>query len=140
MFFPEVGEIKTRETPEGGLDFEFDGVSHIMGENGELKELTELESIKEWIKKVVLTVKGSFEVYTRDERKAFGVSIYDHLGEKNADYWKAEHEREIKTQLTEHPSIAEIKDVSVERSMRRLTVYFTVVMVDGTVLDDKVFL
>ncbi len=140
MFFPEVGQIVERSGSGNGIDFYFDGTQHIVKDDGTLKELSEVESLKEWIRKVCTTVKGAFEVYTVEEKKVFGVSIYDHLGEKNSDYWKAEHEREIKTQLLEHPNIAEVKDVNVSRSMRRTEISFTVVTTGGIMLSDNIYI
>ncbi|MCC8013799.1 MAG: DUF2634 domain-containing protein [Eubacterium sp.] len=137
-FFPEVSQIKESEEETSGYDFYFDGREHKLLSDGNLETEDYGGSIKEWIRKVCCTVRGAHEVYTKEEDLAFGLSIYEHLGERDLGYYLADMQREIETQLVRHPEIEEVKDFSFEKSLRKLTVYYTVVCSNGEELTGEV--
>ncbi len=131
-FFPLVEDIEIKETKsEIGRDFVFVNGQHIINEKGLLKEYTnEADILKEWIRKVVLTQAGAYEVYTKGESEVFGVSIWEKLGSKERGYFLSELKREITQQLTKSEYIEQIKDFEAVTEGRKVVIRFTAVTKD----------
>ena len=136
-FFPEIENITVSTKKEIGKDFIFENGQHILNADGTLKECNERENIENWIRKVVSTQVGAYEVYVRDEKESFGTNIYDNLGTKNRGYWLSEIKREITEQLLKSEFIDEVKNFRINTERRKIIIEFDVVT-NGIVISEVV--
>lgn len=124
-----------------GKTFSFDYKSgqHVLVD-GKMIECSFDEAIAQWIEKVLRTELDKYGIYTEDESKEFGISIYRYIGTKSLHmgYIASELKREIIEQLLEHRYIKSIEEYRVERQKRNLNIYFTAVLEDGTHLEKVV--
>ena len=105
----------------------------MLNPDGTLKECSERENIENWIRKVVCTQMGAYEVYVKDENERFGTNIYDNLGTKNKGYWLSEIKREITEQLLKNEFIEEVKNFSINTDRRKVIIEFDVVTMGVTI-------
>ncbi len=94
---------------------------------------SDLETIEQWIEKVLRTEIDKYGVYTIDEHENFGISIYRYIGEKNIPmgYVASELKREITEQMLQHRYIKEVTDYQAIREKRGLHILFTTVLITG---------
>lgn len=102
--------------------------------DGKPVELTGLEGLKMWIKKVLRTDKHKFKIYTgTDSTYAYGITLLDYIKlDLPFDFKKAEIQREITETLMVNTSINSVSDFSFERKDDILNISFTVNSVYGT--------
>lgn len=140
MFPSDFIENNTIEnsTENTGCDFLFDYKTgqHIMN-NSVLVECTVLQSVKQYIQNVLRTQMNAYGVYTEGEDEAFGISIYNYLGERKLPmgYLNSELKREVVRQLTMHPLIEGVSGWKGKRARQGLDIEFTVTLTDGSILN-----
>lgn len=141
-FFPDIDEIKVSSGNRViGRDFYFERGQHYLDERGNIKEyLSDVDILKEWIRKVILTQADAYKVYVQDEKEKFGVSIWEHLGSKDRGYFLSELKREITEQLTASTHIKEIKDYSAKAEGRKIIIRFTAVTEDNIEVADEIII
>ena len=126
------------ETKNVGCDFLFNYETgqHIM-KNAVLVECNTIQGVQQFIQNVLRTKINSYKVYTEDETEAFGISIYDYLGQRSLPlgYLNSELKREVTELLLKHPLINEVKDWCGKRNRRGLEICFTTVLTDGTLIE-----
>lgn len=137
-FFPEIDDIKINDNKNIGIDFEFINGQHIVENNGKLKEATGIESLKNWIRKVVKTQVNAYEVYVRDESKKFGVNIYEKIGQKDRGYWLSEIRREITEQFEANNYIERVERFEVSIVKRKVVVIVAVEVNDGLKIEEVI--
>lgn len=130
------------ETKNVGCDFLFNYETgqHIM-KNAVLVECNTIQGVQQFIQNVLRTKINSYKVYTEDETEAFGISIYDYLGQRTLPlgYLNSELKREVTEQLLKHPLIASVNDWKGTREKRGLHISFTVTLADGTEIKESDF-
>lgn len=90
-----------------------------------------VETIEQWIEKVLRTELNKYGIYIIDETENFGISIYRYIGEKNIPmgYVVSELKREITEQMLQHRYIKEVTDYQAIREKRGLHILFTTVLI-----------
>ena len=142
--FPEdlVENDNIEDTEEVGTDFLFDYETgqHIL-KNGTLEECSEVESIKQFIQNVLRTLANIYDIYITGETDTFGISIYKYLGTRTLPmgYLNSELKREVTQQLLRHPKISSVTGWRGKRERQGLAISFTVILVDGTILEGSDF-
>lgn len=142
--FPEdlVENDNIEDTEEVGTDFLFDYETgqHIL-KNGTLEECSEVESIKQFIQNVLRTQANIYDIYITGETDTFGISIYKYLGTRTLPmgYLNSELKREVTQQLLRHPKISSVTGWRGKRERQGLAISFTVILVDGTILEGSDF-
>lgn len=121
-----------------GCDFLFDyekGQHYFRG--GELQTCNQLGTIKQYIENILRTALAAYEVYTLEETEPFGISVYNHLGERSLPmgYVNSELKREVTEQALRNPNIVGIENWKAERERRGLHIWFNAVLADGTLLE-----
>lgn len=121
-----------------GTDFLFDYSTgqHIM-DKGAPAEQSVFLGVKQYIENVLRTPANTIGVYTKAETETFGISIYEHIGERKLPdgYLNSELKREVTENLLRHPLITEVRDWKAERTRRRLDVSFAVVLTDSSIIN-----
>lgn len=115
------------------LSFDFDTGEFNM-KDGKPIELTGIEALKMWIKKVLKTEKHKFKIYTStDSDYAYGITIRDYINNTNVPYSFriAEIQREITEVLMMNSNINSVSNFNFERNKRTLVISFTVNSVYG---------
>lgn len=99
-----------------------------------------VETVVQWIEKVLRTERGKYPIYTEDEDEDFGISVYQYIGEKIAHpgFIASELKREITEQLLKHRHISGVEDFRAGREGRTLWVQFTAVLTTGDRIEKKV--
>lgn len=130
------------ETKNVGYDFLFNYETgqHIM-KNAVLVECNTIQGVQQFIQNVLRTKINSYKVYTEGETEAFGISIYDYIGQRSfpLGYLNSELKREVTEQLLKHPLIASVIDWKGTREKRGLHISFTVTLADGTEIKESDF-
>lgn len=107
-------------------------------QDGKLIIATEIEALKNWIIKVIKTEKFKFKIY---EEKEYGITLEDLvMGNKINVYIESEIKREITEALLKHPQILNIDGWVLSRNKNVLTINFTVILNDGTTMDQEVII
>ncbi|NDO45820.1 DUF2634 domain-containing protein [Clostridium sp. MD294] len=90
-----------------------------------------VETMEQWIEKVLRTELNKYGIYNIDETENFGISIYRYIGEKNIpmSYVVSELKREITEQMLNHRYIKEVTDYQVIREKKGLHILFTTVLI-----------
>ncbi|MBZ9635492.1 DUF2634 domain-containing protein [Clostridium sp. FP1] len=105
-------------------------------QNGRLVIATEAEALKNWIEKVIRTEKFKFQIY-----KQYGITLEDLvLGNKINIYKESEIRREVTEALLIHPQILDIDMFSLNKNKNMLTISFTVILKDGTGVEQEVII
>lgn len=131
MIFPKIESFTVDKGIKLGRDFVFVDGQHILQDNGTPAIANDRENIENWCRKVITTMLGVYEVYTKGEKDSFGISVYDRLGTKEKAYWASEFKREVTEQLTKHNCIEAVKDFTAEFVRRDIIIKFTVVVTEG---------
>lgn len=137
-FFPVIEDINVSDERKMGRDFAFENGGHILNADGTLREWSERESIENWIRKVLSTCKGAYEVYVKDEGDSFGTSIYEYIGTKNRGYKLSEIKREIKEQLLKNKFIEDVYGFTIETEKRKTIIRFNVRTTEGIIIQEEV--
>ncbi len=99
-----------------------------------------VETMEQWIEKVLRTELNKYGIYTIDETENFGISIYRYIGEKNIPmgYIVSELKREITEQMLQHRYIKEVTDYQAIREKRGLHILFTTILITGEYIKKEV--
>lgn len=99
-----------------------------------------VQTMEQWIEKVLRTELDKYGVYTIDEYENFGISLYRYIGEKNIPigYVASELKREITEQMLQHRYIKEVTDYQAIREKRGLHILFTTVLITGEQIKKEV--
>lgn len=99
-----------------------------------------VETMEQWIEKVLRTELNKYGIYTIDETENFGISIYRYIGEKNIPmgYIVSELKREITEQMLQHRYIKEVTDYQAMREKRGLHILFTTILITGEYIKKEV--
>ncbi len=99
-----------------------------------------VETMEQWIEKVLRTELNKYGIYTIDETENFGISIYRYIGEKNIPmgYIVSELKREITEQMLNHRYIKEVTDYQAMREKRGLHILFTTILITGEYIKKEV--
>lgn len=123
---------------DSGADFLFDYETgqHII-KGSVLVKCEDLRKVRQYIENILRTPANLYKDYIKGETEAFGLSIYNYLGQRTLPmgYINSELKREVTEHLLKHPLISEVKDWKGEREKRGLNISFTVVLSDGSVLE-----
>lgn len=138
-----IEKSNTENTTENvGCDFlfDYDTGQHIMN-NAVLVECTAIQGVQQFIQNVLRTQANIYGVYVKGETEAFGISIYDYLGQRSLPlgYSNSELKREVTEQLLKHTLIASVIDWKGTRGKRGLHISFTVTLADGTEIKESNF-
>lgn len=116
--------------------FDFEKGKHIIID-GKFVECDFKDNIKHFIQCVLRTKTDTFRVYVQNEEQPFGLSIYNHIGDKQLPkgFVLSETKREITEQLINHPFIKEVDsfDFILERTI--LTIKFNVYLENDETLN-----
>ena len=169
-YFDEF-ELNTNEAEnaDGSITFPIEGTdalfNFVTGDivlaDGDPEEVTDVDALKQWIHKALITRRGIWEIYrtgaeleavdddtedpgvdpdaggvpveNADSVELFGSNIYDiFFSDTERMYKQAEIQRDIEETLSVHPDIEDVKDFEFVQHKRELIVYFTVDSVYGT--------
>jgi len=99
-----------------------------------------VETMEQWIEKVLRTELNKYGIYTIDETENFGISIYRYIGEKNIPmgYIVSELKREITEQMLQHRYIKEVTDYQAIREKRGLHILVTTILITGEYIKKEV--
>ncbi len=99
-----------------------------------------VETMEQWIEKVLRTELNKYGIYTIDETENFGISIYRYIGEKNIPmgYIISELKREITEQMLQHRYIKEVTDYQAIREKGGLHILFTTILITGEYIKKEV--
>ena len=99
-----------------------------------------VETMEQWIEKVLRTELYQYDIYTIDETDDFGISIYQYIGEKNIPlgYVVSELKRKITEQMLQHRYIKEVTEYQAIREKRGLHILFTAILITGEKIKKEV--
>ncbi|MCG3089125.1 DUF2634 domain-containing protein [Sporosarcina cyprini] len=132
MNLPEITQLELREVEfEEELEpigktylYDFDKGDFVM-RDGKLIELYGVDSIKQWILKVLKTESFRFRIY---EDETYGTSIESLIGSNlPRAYIESEIEREVTESLLESPYIERLEGWQFERDGKWMRIRFTVI-------------
>ena len=129
--FPKINDsvMETEENKPITLGkcfkFDFEKGQHIIVD-GKFIECDFKENIRHFIQVVLRTKINTFKVYTVDENEDFGLSIYNHIGNKvyHKGFILSEAKREITEQLLNHPFIKYVDNFTFDFENTLLTINF----------------
>ena len=137
-FVELVTETAENEVIDTGVDFLFDYETgqHVM-KGSVLNECGSLRKVRQYIETVLRTPSNVYKDYIKGETESFGLSIYNYIGRKvlPMGYINSELKREVTEHLLKHPLISEVKDWKGKREKRGLSIEFTVVLRDSSILE-----
>lgn len=133
------------ETSENSLGktylFDFDEGEFVI-KDGKLVIASELEAIKMWIRKIILTEKFKFKIYERPEEEKdqeYGITFKTLIGKRlPRKMIESEIKREMTDVLTKHPKINELSDFEVIQEGAKVKVNFKVHLIDGNIINEEV--
>ncbi|GED64356.1 DUF2634 domain-containing protein [Lysinibacillus fusiformis] len=97
--------------------------------NGKMVAIHGLETLKQWIIKVLKTERFRFRIY-KDEN--YGATLDDLIGSSlPRAFIEAEIKREVTAALLEHTHIQEVQEWQFERDGKWMRIKFRVVTVEG---------
>ena len=116
--------------------FDYEAGQHIM-KGSVLAECGSLRKVRQYIETVLRTPSNVYKDYIKGETESFGLSIYNYIGRKvlPMGYINSELKREVTEHLLKHPLISEVKDWKGKREKRGLSIEFTVVLRDSSILE-----
>lgn len=130
--FPEnninYDSVIKEEAKPIGKSFLFDYTKReFIVEDGKVKEIKDLEAIKQWIELMLKTPKEGFQVYAGSE---FGINLDKYIGYKKTQlgFVKSELKREIEETIILNRAISGIKNFECTPEDDRLLVEFTVIL------------
>ena len=122
-------EEETEDTSiKNTVDFDFDAGDFVLN-NEKAQELSGLDSVRLWVKKILLTDQHKYDIY--DE---YGISLKDLMsGAFPQSYVFSEIERLLTETLSKHQSITSVYNFQFIREQRTLTVNFNIDTVYGNI-------
>lgn len=127
---------ETEEREQGKtFVFVFDKKQHKIVD-GKMLEATEIQSVKQWITKLIMTEADTFEIYTEDEEETYGLHLKQYIGNRALPlgYISSEIEREIREQCKKHSLISRISNFNITQNQRSLLISFDVFLISGETL------
>ncbi|MBZ9633198.1 DUF2634 domain-containing protein [Clostridium sp. FP1] len=129
--FDNVTE-ETTITPLGkALKFDFTEKKFIIIDGKNIK-VENVEQIKQWIDLILLTYKDKVNVYNNTD---FYCNVEDLIGQKLNIVIETELKLEIKDALLKHRCIDKVQDFKISQIKRTLTVEFTVILKDNSIIN-----
>lgn len=146
--FPDIGideSTTVDETSENEIGktylFDFDQGEFVL-KDGKLVIASELEAIKMWIRKIILTEKFKFKIYEKPEEEKdqeYGITFRSLVGKRlPREMIRSEIKREMTDVLKKHPKINNLSDFEVLQEGAKTTINFKVHLIDGTVINEEV--
>lgn len=137
LSFP-ASDLTTQQTTKTPVhvtyDWDFDAGDFRLSD-GKVVPVTGLDYIKIWVKKALLTIKGTL-FYSGT---TYGSDHYSLIGQNfHPDYEKAELTRMITEALTQNDAITAVGGFSFSQTGSMLTISFTVQSIYGTTSDQVV--
>jgi hypothetical protein len=125
--FPTQTNTITPSTNKITLNFDFETGEFVI-KDGKIEELSGLEGLKIWIKKILETEKNRFKIYDTDDIVTYGISLLDIITSGNPiAYIESELTKEITEILLINSDILSVSNFIFSRDIKRtLTVKFTV--------------
>lgn len=118
--------------------FDFENGEFIL-KDGKLVIASELEAIKIWINKIILTEKFKFKIYEKENEVEYGVSIMNLIGKKlPKQFVKSEIKRELNDVLITHPGIESISDWEIVEDGSKVNISFKVILINSNTLELEV--
>lgn len=109
--------------------------------DGKLIPVTGNEAIQVWVEKCLRTERFMYDIYARDDKDEYGVTIEGLIGTVlPREFVKAELKREITEALTRHPRISRISNLTITNSGSALEIAFTLILTDGQTISGEVAL
>jgi len=130
-------EAETKEDKQGKtFVFDFDKKQHRIID-GKMLEATEIQSVKQWLTKLIATEADTFEIYTEDEEETYGLHLKKYIGNRTLPlgYISSEIEREIKQQCENNNLISRIGNFNLTQNQRTLYIAFDVYLVSGETIN-----
>lgn len=143
MMFPEFNQklidekIEKNKSP-GIISYLYDfEKGDFVIKDGKLVEIEDLDSVLQWVDKILLTQLKKYEIYKKDGSREYGSNIRDLvLGKKlPAFFIESEVKRDIEESLKLHSHIKGIEDFNYDHEATRVTFHFKLILVDGRVKD-----
>lgn len=118
--------------------FDYQSRQHII-KNKNVVFASDIENIKNWISKVLLTQLNKYDIYTVDETEDFGLSIYNNIQNRTLSdgYLFSETKRQINEQIPKHYFIESISDLTFKRECKKLEISFNVLLKDNSIINYK---
>lgn len=128
------------QSPEGKISFEFDfSTGDFVLENGKVKTLNGIESIKMWITKALKTEKYRFKIYNTTAVEKYGASLQEIVTSNYPfDFIKAEIQREITDTLLKNSEIKVVDNFIFKRDKKNLNVSFDVSTIYGNMAKEVI--
>lgn len=125
----ETQDIETDLPPLGkSFLYDFDTGDFVL-RNGKMVEVYGLETLKQWILKVLKTERFRFRIY---KEIPYGVTLEDLIGSSlPRAFIEAEIKREVTASLVEHTHIQDIQKWQFSREGKWMRIKFTVITVEG---------
>ncbi|KOS61727.1 DUF2634 domain-containing protein [Lysinibacillus agricola] len=122
-------DIETDLPPLGkSFLYDFDKGDFVI-RNGKMVAIHGLETLKQWILKVLKTERFRFRIY---KDIPYGVTIADLIGSSlPRAFVEAEIKREVTASLMEHTHIQDVQEWQFERDGKWMRIKFRVVTVEG---------
>ena len=108
--------------------FDFDSDDFVV-RDGKLVECDGIDAIKVWIKKILRTEKGRYNIYNNTE---YGCHLEDLIigNSYTVEFIEAELKQEIEDALKQNPQIASVSNFKITRNTNAITVTLEVVLND----------
>jgi len=136
--FPDIAQLEFKQSDPAqpidlGKSFKFDFTAgDFILSDGKLVAIKDIEAIKVWVHKILMTEKFKFQIYKRTDGDEYGVTLEDLIGTiLPRSFVEAELKREIKEAVTRHPRIASISNLTIERDGNLLKISFKINLTDG---------
>ena len=123
---------------EPSVNFDDYNNIHLEIKNGSPALINEIQAIRQWILKFVLTEKDAYSIY---EGTGFGNRIKALFGSKTIGlgYEEAEIERDFKEGLILCPAISRVADFELSKNGKILNVYIQVELFNGELVDVSLY-
>lgn len=142
MIFPDYEPIikisntddTTTETTNNGTSFLFNfEAGDFVIKDGKIQTITELNALKVWIQKVLLTEKYKYKIYKNlNDENEYGIVLNDLIySDYSQAFIQAELQREITETLLTNNAITNVSNFNFSREKRRLVINFDVESVFG---------
>lgn len=119
---------ETNSSGENTFYFDFNEGDFVLNETGNATELSNIEAVKMWVRKIIKTDQYMYEIYGD-----YGVSFNDLItGEYPQSYVVSEIERILIETLSTHPAILNVYNFSFTRERRILKVNFNIDTIYGS--------
>ena len=143
--FPDMAQLEfSVSAPSEAVDlgtsfmFDFEAGDFVIAD-GKPIEIDDVEAIKVWVEKIILTEKLKYQIYKLTPGDEYGINLINLIGTVlPRTFVEAELKREIREALTRHPRIARISNLVTERDGSLVKISFTINLTDDQTLDQEV--